>query len=223
MISMLAGFAAGSIHVMTGPDHLAAVSPIAIDNRNSPSVVGLKWGIGHTSGVCLIGGLALLLREVIPLNFISGYSERLVGITLVFIGLWGIRKAYMKKALPHTHKHDGQVHAHPHIHHGPEEQAPAGTPIHTHTAFGVGIIHGFAGSSHIVGILPALAFASRVDAVLYLLFFGIGTVLAMVAFSTVVGMVTRRLEIKGALVFQRMLAAFSGIAVCIGVYWIFNG
>lgn len=219
---MLAGFAAGAIHVMTGPDHLAAISPIAIDNRKSPSIVGLKWGIGHTGGVCLIGGLALLLREIIPINFISGYSERLVGITLVFIGLWGIRKAYMKKALPHKHLHAGQEHAHPHLHHGNEHNSDTQTTIHTHTAFGVGIIHGFAGSSHIVGILPALAFTSRVEAVLYLLFFGIGTVLAMVAFSSAVGMVTRRLEIKGAVLFQRMLAVFSGFAVCLGVYWIFN-
>ena len=202
MISAILGFAAGSVHVLTGPDHLAAVSPLAIENHYKASSVGFRWGIGHTGGVCLLGFLALALREVIPLNFISGYSEGIIGIILIGIGLWGLSTAYFNKVHVHYHKHNEIKH------------------IHFHTAFAVGIMHGFAGTSHIFGILPALAFTSRIDAVFYLLFFGIGTIAAMTAFATLIGYFSKKLELKGTIIIQRMLASFSAAAILIGFYWI---
>jgi sulfite exporter TauE/SafE len=210
MISAILGFAAGSIHVITGPDHLAAVSPLAIEFRDKASTVGFKWGIGHTGGVCLLGFLALALREVIPLNFISGYSERIIGIVLIGIGLWGLRNAYLNKVHVHYHEHNGEKHIH--LHSSPH--------FHSHTAFAVGIMHGFAGTSHIFGILPALAFTSRIDAVFYLLFFGIGTIAAMTVFASLIGYFSKKLEVKGTIIIQRMLASFSAAAILIGFYWI---
>ena len=220
MISAILGFAAGSNHVLTGPDHLAAVSPLAIENRDKASSVGFKWGIGHTGGVCLLGFLALALREIIPLNFISGYSERIIGIILIGIGLWGIRKAYYNKVHVHYHEHDGNKHIHFHLHGKKTSNETAKAHIHTHTAFVVGIMHGFAGTSHIFGILPALAFTSRVDAVFYLLFFGIGTVAAMTTFAAIIGYFSKKLEINGTIIIKRMLASFSAAAILIGFYWI---
>jgi sulfite exporter TauE/SafE len=221
MISALLGFAAGSIHVLTGPDHLAAVSPLAIQNRNKASMVGFKWGIGHTGGVCLLGFIALAFREIIPLNFISGYSDRIVGIILIGIGLWGIRKAYFKKIHTHYHEHNGSKHIHFHSHGSEYHHENPEAHFHTHTAFAVGIMHGFAGTSHIFGILPALAFSSRPEAVLYLVFFGIGTVVSMVLFATFIGYLSKKLEVKGTIIIQRMLATFSSAAVFIGFYWVF--
>ena len=218
MISAILGFAAGSIHVLTGPDHLAAVSPLAIENRDKASSVGFKWGIGHTGGVCLLGFLALALREIIPLNFISGYSERIIGIILIGIGLWGIRKAYYNKVHVHYHEHDGNKHIHFHSHGKKTLHETAEAHIHTHTAFAVGIMHGFAGTSHIFGILPALAFTSRIDAVSYLLFFGIGTVAAMTAFAGIIGYFSKKLEVKGTIIIQGMLASFSAAAIFLGFY-----
>ena len=220
MISAILGFAAGSIHVITGPDHLATVSPLAIENRDKASSIGFKWGIGHTGGVCLLGFLALTLREIIPLNFISGYSERIIGIILIGIGLWGIRKASLNKVHVHYHEHDGNKHIHFHYHGKEMFHKTPKAHSHTHTAFAVGILHGFAGTSHIFGILPALAFTSGVDAVLYLLFFGIGTVTAMTAFASIIGYFSKKLEVKGTVIIQSMLASFSAAAILIGFYWI---
>jgi sulfite exporter TauE/SafE len=220
MISAILGFAAGSIHVLTGPDHLAAVSPIAIENSDKATSVGFKWGIGHTGGVCLLGFLALVLREIIPFNFISGYSERMIGIILIGIGLWGIRKAYFNKIHVHYHVHGGNKHIHFHSHgKGTSHETPK-AHFHSHTAFAIGIMHGFAGTSHIFGILPALAFTSRIDAVFYLLFFGIGTIVAMTAFAAIIGYFSKKLEAKGTIIIQRMLATFSAAAIFVGFYWI---
>jgi sulfite exporter TauE/SafE len=220
MISAILGFAAGSIHVLTGPDHLAAVSPLAIENRDKSLLVGLKWGVGHTGGVCLLGILSLILREIIPISFISGYSERIIGMILIGIGLWGIRRVYYDKIHFHYHEHDGKSHIHFHSHgKEPSHESPK-AHIHTHVAFAVGIMHGFAGTSHIFGILPALAFTSRIDAVFYLLFFGAGTIAAMTVFAAMIGYLSNKLEGKGTIIIQRMLSGFSVAAIFIGIYWI---
>lgn len=220
MISAILGFTAGSIHVLTGPDHLAAVSPLAIDNSGKSLSVGFKWGLGHTGGVFLLGFLSLTLREIIPINFISGYSEKLIGIILIGIGLWGIKRVYYNKVHIHYHKHDGNEHIHFHSHGKETTHETPNAHFHTHAAFAVGIMHGFAGTSHIFGILPALAFTSRIDAVSYLLSFGVGTIAAMTLFAAIIGYLSNKLEGKGTIILQRMLTSFSAAAIFIGIYWI---
>jgi len=222
MISVIAGFTAGAIHVFAGPDHLAAVSPLAIQHNKSASSLGLRWGIGHTCGVILLGGIALIFREMFSLNAISGYSEKLVGVVLIFIGLWGIKKAVTKKIHAHTHEHNNIAHTHFHFHSKIHTKKIQKTHNHFHAAFGVGIMHGLAGTSHIFGILPALAFPSQTDAALYLSFFGVGTICSMVLFSTFLGFLSRKMELRGAEIYRRMLIGFSTASLVIGVYWIFT-
>ena len=66
MLTLLTGAAAGLFHVLTGPDHLAAVAPIAADKRKRGWLAGCTWGIGHASGVVFVAGIAVLLREMLP-------------------------------------------------------------------------------------------------------------------------------------------------------------
>ena len=51
----------------------------------------------------------------------------------------------------------------------------------------MGTLHGLAGSSHLFGVLPTLAFTSRADGLWYLAAFGVGAVLAMTGFAAVLG------------------------------------
>jgi hypothetical protein len=66
--------------------------------------------------VALVGALSLLLREVLPLEALSTWSERAVGVVLIGVGLWGARAALGKRVHVHAHDHDGQPHAHVHFH-----------------------------------------------------------------------------------------------------------
>ena len=75
MLIALTGLAAGFIHVITGPDHLAAIAPLSVNNKRSTWLIGFRWGLGHTSGVFIIGMLAMIFREIIPVDLISSYSE----------------------------------------------------------------------------------------------------------------------------------------------------
>lgn len=220
MISAIAGFAAGSIHVLTGPDHLAAISPLAIESKKSTWIIGFRWGLGHTAGVGLIGLLALLGRELIPVEIISSFSERLVGLVLIAIGIWGIHKALSRKIHAHHHVHGGSEHVHVHAHLAGDHKSEK-AHHHTHAALAVGIIHGFAGSSHFLGILPALAMPTRMDAAIYLLAFGAGTICAMMAFASFMGILAVRLAQRGVPFYHRLLIGFSSLSIIIGCVWFF--
>ena len=106
----LAGFLAAVLHVISGPDHLAAITPLAIEARKKVWRIGLFWGIGHLSGMIFIGILFFLFRELIPVEAISEHSELLVGFVLLAVGAWAIFRIFQK----------GRDHKHPHVHGGEE-------------------------------------------------------------------------------------------------------
>ncbi len=86
-------------------------------------------------------------------------------------------------AFVHVHDHDhGQTNKHGHPHHVVERQTYL-------AALGIGFLHGLAGFSHIIHLLPTLAFPSRTDSISYLVGFGAGTILAMVLFSFILGLI----------------------------------
>ena len=93
MLSAITGALAGFFHVLAGPDHLAAVAPLAIDGRGRGWIAGWTWGLGHASGVVVVALLAVLLRDALPpIDVISGWSERLVGAALIVVGVWALRQ-----------------------------------------------------------------------------------------------------------------------------------
>lgn len=226
-IVAVSGLVAGMVHVLSGPDHLAAVAPLAADTRRARWKTGFLWGVGHTSGVLVVGALMLLLRGVLPIDAISSWSERLVGVALVIIGVWGVRRARAIRIHVHEHAHDGATHAHVHVHpsgnapHNPPAAAkPAHVHDHTHTSFAFGILHGLAGSSHVLGILPALALPTHAASIVYLASYGVGNISAMTAFSSAMGMIASRAQGAGVHVFRGLLYACSTAAIVVGGIWL---
>lgn len=214
-----AAFAAGVIHVLSGPDHLAAVAPLSVRRRGGGWWTGIRWGLGHSAGVLTVGILSLCLRELLPLDAISAWAERFVGVMLVGIGLWGLRQAMTRHVHVHEHVHDGERHAHIHLHggHTAHEQLAAEAPVHAHThaAFAVGTLHGLAGSSHFLGVLPAMAFPTMGEAAVYLASYGLGTVLAMGVFSAAMDVFARRAD-----AYRTVMTACSVVALVVGGYWL---
>lgn len=185
--AFFAGLAAGLLHVFSGPDHLAAIAPLTADNGQRHWRTGFQWGAGHTAGVLMIATLLLLLREQLPLDAISAYSERMVGLALIGVGVWGIWKA-RQSMTPHSH---------------------------SGASFAMGALHGLAGSSHMFGVLPALAFAERLDAAIYLCGFGAGAITGMTAFAAGIGAITIRIGNV-----RHFLYASSAAALVIGGVWL---
>jgi hypothetical protein len=83
----------------------------------------------------------------------------------------------------------------------------------------VGALHGLAGSSHLLGVLPALALPSNAAAGAYLAGYGIGSIAAMGAFAVAVGGVADRFG-DGGRTWRRLLGAAGTAAIAVGVFWI---
>jgi len=203
MFALVAGLTAGLLHVFSGPDHLAAVAPLTSDDDRGQWRVGLQWGVGHTAGVLLIALLLLLFREQLPLDAISAYSERIVGGMLIALGAWGIRGAWLQRK-GHAHSHDDR-------HTGRH---------YTGASFVMGAVHGLAGSSHLFGVLPALAMPGREAPILYLAGFGVGAIVGMTAFATVMGLLAHRLGRRGPGGLRGLVYASSAAALVVGGVWL---
>lgn len=217
LLVVAAGIVAGLIHVFSGPDHLAAIAPLAMKRQGRAWITGLRWGGGHASGVAFVGILSLILRGLLPVDLISNWSDRLVGALLIGIGLWTLRKALLIHT--HAHEHEGEKHEHIHMH-GPGGKTHAvKRHLHTHAAFGIGTLHGLSGSSHFLAIIPALAMPSTAYAVAYLGAYGAGTVLAMMLFASAINSLSMRFA-GTVKVYRGFMFACSGIAVLVGCIWL---
>ena len=235
--TIIAGLTAGAVHVLAGPDHLAAVAPLAANGKVRPWRSGLYWGLGHAGGVLLVGIAAILVRELLPLDRLSDWSERIVGLVLIGIGGWGVWRATSQSVHSHEHAHDGTRHAHMHVHgHTPKARSAAhgqhaaepdhphgGTHVHARTsgaALGVGVLHGLAGSAHFLGVLPALALPTRAAAVTYVAFFGVGTVAAMTGFAALIGRLAIRSSKSGTRAYRALLMLLGLAAIAVGLVWL---
>jgi Cytochrome C biogenesis protein transmembrane region len=215
VLTVLTGSLAGFVHVLSGPDHLAAVAPLAVADNRRGWFAGWTWGIGHASGVVAVAVVAVLLRDFLPpIDLISAWSERLVGAALIGIGLWALRRS--ARIEPARHAHGTMSHQHLHVAAGPRWARRLG---HAHTSFCLGVLHGIAGSSHFFGVLPALALPSRAAALLYIGAFGVGTIAAMTAFAAVVGSAGARRE-HGHRLQRAMMTAAAVLAIVVGGVWL---
>lgn len=196
----IAGLLAGFIHVFSGPDHLAAIAPYAVDGKGRAWRTGIRWGLGHTAGVLGVGLLMLVLRDALPTGALSAWSERVVGFVLLGIGSWGMYKALARARRPHVHA----------------------THVHGREAFAVGTLHGLAGSNHLLGILPILALPSTLTAGFYLFLFGAGCVAAMGVFASLVGWVAGRPRAGAPRMQSGLMGLASLAAMIVGCVWVFS-
>ena len=215
MLIAITGLLAGFFHVLSGPDHLAAVAPLAAADTRRGWIAGWTWGFGHAAGVVMVAVIAVLLRDALPpIDVISAWSERIVGGTLIGVGLWALRRSARMQTAPHAH--GTLAHEHLHVRRGPAWFRRLG---HAHASFCLGVLHGIAGSSHFFGVLPALALPTRAAALTYIGAFGVGTVAAMTIFAAVVGWFGGRLY-QSPTAQRAMMMTAALLAIVVGGVWI---
>ncbi len=181
----LYGALLGARHALE-PDHLAAVSTMAAHGSSRTDVlrVSAAWGAGHASLIILAGILLTSLGLQIP-AYLAGRTDTLVGLALIVVGAWTLAGVRRDRIHVHPHAHGTQpAHMHFHVHphetgHDAHPQPPAWLrrPL---TAYAIGTLHGVAGSGA-AATLAVLVAPSRGTAVVYLLSFGLGSLVGMVA------------------------------------------
>ena len=139
-------------------DHLLAVSTLVSQSKSTKKLAtsGFIWGLGHTSTILMIG-LLLIVFQVNSLSAWFEYFEIFVGIMLIALGVYRIFQ--LKKPTSISHKHAGNK-----------------------EAYNIGLVHGLAGSGALI-LLVMTDMTSQVEALTYLLLFGLGSAIGMAVAS----------------------------------------
>lgn len=184
------GFVLGMQHALEA-DHIAAVSSIAARRSSVGDIIkhGLTWGLGHTITLFVFAGAAILLGHAIP-EHLSRPLETAVGIMLVGLGAHVLWRLWRDRVHFHQHQHrDGTEHFHLHSHAADPVPHQRSSHAHRHgfrwRTLLVGLMHGMAGSAALL-VLAVTQAASATYGLLYVLLFGIGSMLGMGALSTLI-------------------------------------
>ncbi len=203
------GFFLGMRHA-TDPDHVIAVSTIVTRHRSmsTASLIGALWGVGHTLTILVVGGGIILFGWVIPARLGLSF-EFAVGVLLILLGVLNLRGiTQLLRDLKqhnhlhsHPHSHGDYIHDHPHGHtpehhpHAPD-QHPLGWVDRQFARLGlyqairplmIGVVHGLAGSAA-VALLVLATIRDPWWGMLYLLIFGLGTVVGMMLVTAAVAL-----------------------------------
>ena len=212
LISIITGIAAGSLHVVGGADHLIAMAPSGIRHPKFAFRNGLAWGLGHSAGVLILSVLAILIKDFTNIQKMSTFAEFCVGLTLLVAGVLAIRTSLGLSIHTHKHNHEnGYMHNHIHIHFFGRRKHF----VHNHAATSLGVLHGLAGASHLLAVIPALALPT-LEAIFYMAAYLLGTILTMGAFLSAISLAYIRI---GARYLPLFVGSTGLISVITGIVW----
>lgn len=185
---LVVGILLGVRHALD-PDHLASVATISTSSRTLSDGLkqGVAWGIGHTVTLLLFGGAALVLGLAVPEDLL----EFAVGVMLILLGADVLRRIMKERIHVHRHDHrDGGLHLHTHSHAQVDRHEHSHSPVIPLRALIVGLMHGLAGSAALV-LLTVAAGPSIASGIVYIIVFGIGSILGMALLSVVIALPLR--------------------------------
>ena len=120
-----------------------------------------------------------------------------VGVALVAVGIWSLRTT--------RNLHPNQ----------PAEHGPARRGI---TA--VGLLHGLAGTSAVVALVPVTLLPTRTLGIAYLALCGVGVTTGMIVFAVAAAMTLRRAA-GASLLLGRRVASLAGLgSIALGCWWL---
>ena len=213
LISILTGFAAGAVHVVSGADHMVAMAPSTLKKPIVAFKDGLAWGIGHSAGVLILSILGILAKDLINIELMSSYAEFFVGISLLIVGALAIRTSLNVNIHMHQHMH-GEEKPHKHFHfHSPGRKLHNS---HTHAATGLGVLHGFAGASHLLAVIPALALP-LFGGLVYLFAYLLGSVFAMGCVVLGISFATSK---ANKMFYPFLMRSVGALSIVTGIFWL---
>jgi hypothetical protein len=169
------------------PDHLVAVTSLVAADRGDPRGalrLGAFWGLGHAAMLLLIGIPLIAFKSQLPAWLEAG-AESAVGVMLLLLAARVIWKWTRGDYRAGRHRHgEGSAAATPHRH-----LRPGARPEHAHVhvrstgqAFGIGMLHGLAGTGAVVLLLIA-ALPTQLEAAAALALFAPMSIVSMAALT----------------------------------------
>jgi uncharacterized membrane protein YkgB len=207
----------GLLHAFEA-DHILAVTNI-VSQRNTifPALKdGVFWGLGHTSTIFLIGILMILFKVNIPEHAFSRF-EAGVGLMLILVASYRMFIFLRDEQIAfHTHRHEhAGANRQPHVH-----VHPAGGNLHR-TSYGIGIVHGLAGSGALV-VLVMTQIGTVANSLLYLLIFGVGSIVGMTLVAGVFSIPFSRKLVQSKKLRAVLVLASSSLCFAYGCYVVYE-
>ena len=154
------GLLLGCLHSLEA-DHIVTVSNLVL-NKNSLKNslrLALQWALGHSFTLLVLSGLVFFLNSAF-MALMSTSAEQMVGATMIFIGMvvfiQELRQGSRLKNFGHRH-----------------------TEFSGSTLFGMGVLHGIAGSASIFLLIPVALTKSIFTVFSYVGLFCCGMILTM--------------------------------------------
>lgn len=233
VVTLMTAGVLGFIHALE-IDHMLAVTAFVSRRPTLATAVrfGFRWGIGHSVAV-LIAGSLLLATGFRWSDRYDRLGEALVGAMLIGIGAWALRSTrnlhihrpdeHGDHLHVHTHGHGVEHHHHDHgtppdgpaAGHGHREPAPRGMSL-------VGMMHGLAGTTAVVALVPVTMVDRTMVGVGYLLAFGAGVTLAMTLFAGVSAIAMRQAALRSLRIGRRISGWVGLMGIVTGAYWIWR-
>ena len=251
------GIFAGSLHAIAGPDHLAALIPRCCGLPWYRAVrVGAVWGLGHGVSATILGICGYLFKKGIRFSGVIGgpngnsfdllhhagsFMELAIGISLIVIGLLGIKEAREWESpddvpiscdiLEESDDGKSMVKSSTTT---PQSLSAAVTPPYSSAAMAVnpnpakravlfnGILHGFSWDGA-PSLAPAVAISTLRGSLTFLLSYALGTMAAMALATTIIGEGTRRAagKLDRPDLPRDLSLGSSFLALIVGVVWCF--
>jgi cytochrome c biogenesis protein CcdA len=216
------------------PDHLAAVSVLATSRRSLRADFARilwrssQWALGHGLSLMVLSVAALVFKSSLP-TALSGIVEVwVVGPVMIVLGVLALRRA--ATIVTHVHAHDpahapavlavgadASVALHTHPHAVPARGARVGR------SFGVGMLHGAAGTGGALAIALGLAADSPAMALGILALESLGVLLAMSAYALLLVYAAKRLAERHTALLRGLNVVVGLVSIAVGVLWLQRG
>ena len=207
--TILGGALAGGLHAITGPDHYPALLPRCVGKRwFAAGKIGAMWGIGHAVSAMAMGLAAYIIKDkaFVPGGLFSKVAfgaDVAIGLSLILIGVLSIQEAKghnFKQEIGDAQKLEKQTMA-----------MKANVLIN-------GAFHGLS-LDGIPTIMPVLGAGSLRAAIFFLISYGVGVTVAMIAATIFIGQGTASLARSTDFDLSRLIHGSAVAAVFVGVAW----
>lgn len=197
------------------PDHLAAVSTLATSRRSMrESLVPVlwrssHWALGHGLMLMLLSAAALLFKSSLPVQ-LSGWVEVwLIGPMMIGLGLLALwRGATLSAASSHAH---------------PPTPAKDERFTVVNRSFGVGMLHGAAGTGGALAVALGLAADSVGTAIGILLLESVGVLIAMSGYALLLVYAARTLAKRHTVLLRAVNVIVGVVSIAVGIVWLQRG
>jgi len=205
----------GFVHALE-IDHMVAVTAFV---SRRPALLtaagfGARWGLGHSLAV-LGAGTVLLATGLHWSPRVGTLLEGAVGVALVGVGAWSLRAARnLHLHPPAEHGNHGHLHVH---------GRPAAAHTHGHPHQGiiaVGLLHGLAGTSAVVALVPVTLLRPAGLGLAYLAAFGVGVTGGMSLFAVVAAAAMRQAAERSVRWGRRVTGAAGLASIGVGLWWL---